>query len=279
MALTPIDVQQKTFATALRGYDLDEVDDFLDSVVVALKDYDQRLTDAQERISTLQAELSDRGDAEGAIARALVAAQRSADGILADAREEADRIVADANNEASELAGERDREQQKLRDEISAIRAKIVEVRSSVAELAAAIPATLDDMDAALEDHEEPAVGATFDAAQPVGGYEIASDEEDLEVEEDLDVPVDDVSVDDVPGRLTTSRHLADASEITGVEYVDLDGADADARGLLENDRVSAPSSAFSVEELSDQIDDAFDDIVSETGDSAETAHRPWEDD
>ena len=32
MPLTPIDVQQKTFATALRGYDLDEVDDFLDAV-------------------------------------------------------------------------------------------------------------------------------------------------------------------------------------------------------------------------------------------------------
>ena len=83
MPLTPIDVQQKTFATALRGYDLDEVDDFLDAVVVALKDYDQRLSDAQERISTLEAELNDRGDAEGAIARALVAAQRSADSIVA----------------------------------------------------------------------------------------------------------------------------------------------------------------------------------------------------
>ena len=273
MALTPIDVQQKTFATALRGYDLDEVDDFLDSVVVALKDYDQRLTDAQERISTLQAELSDRGDAEGAIARALVAAQRSADGILADAREEADRIVADANNEATELAGDRDREQQKLRDEIAAIRAKIVAVRSSVADLAATIPTTLDEMDAALEDHEEPSAGATFDAAQPVGGYEIASDEEDLEVEEDLDV-----AADDVPDRLTTSRHLADASEIGGVEYVDLDEADADGHSALEEDRPSVPASAFSVEELSDQIDDAFDDIVSEGGDSAESAHRPWED-
>ena len=104
MPLTPIDVQQKTFATALRGYDLDEVDDFLDAVVVALKDYDQRLSDAQERISTLEAELNDKGDAEGAIARALVAAQRSADAIVADAKEEAQRILSDADSEANELA-------------------------------------------------------------------------------------------------------------------------------------------------------------------------------
>ncbi|MEX1271686.1 MAG: DivIVA domain-containing protein, partial [Acidimicrobiia bacterium] len=65
MPLTPIDVQQKTFGTALRGYDLDEVDDFLDDIVTSLKDYEQRLRDAQERIATLEMEMTDRGDAEG----------------------------------------------------------------------------------------------------------------------------------------------------------------------------------------------------------------------
>ncbi|TDI37156.1 MAG: DivIVA domain-containing protein, partial [Acidobacteria bacterium] len=33
MAMTPSDVEQKTFSTVLRGYDLDEVDDFLDDVI------------------------------------------------------------------------------------------------------------------------------------------------------------------------------------------------------------------------------------------------------
>lgn len=253
MVLTPIDVQQKTFATALRGYDLDEVDDFLDAVVVALKDYDQRLTDAQERISTLQAELSDRGDAEGAIARALVAAQRSADGILADAREEADRIVSDASNEASALAGERDREQQVLRDEISAIQAKIVDVREAVAGLAATIPPTLDEMDAVLEVHAEPAVGATFDAAQPVGGYDIADEDEQVSPDDDDD--------------------FAEVGESGGVEYVDLDEDEAST----DDDRDEVGASP--IDELSDQIDDAFDEIVAEASDTSEGAHRPWEDD
>ena len=144
MPLTPIDVQQKTFATALRGYDLDEVDDFLDAVVVALKDYDQRLSDAQERISTLEAELNDKGDAEGAISRALVAAQRSADAIVADAKEEAQRILSDADNEANELADTRDAERRRLQTEIDELRSKVSSVRGSVAELAAAIPVTLD---------------------------------------------------------------------------------------------------------------------------------------
>ena len=263
MVLTPIDVQQKTFATALRGYDLDEVDDFLDSVVVALKDYDQRLTDAQERISTLQAELSDRGDAEGAIARALVAAQRSADGILADARGEADRIVADANNEASELAAERDQEQQVLRDEISAIQAKVAEVRDAVAGLAATIPPTLDEIDAVLGEHSEPAVGATFDAAQPVGGYDIADEVDDASFQED----------DDFEGTVDPDNSI-DSFGTSGVEYVDLDETETDAA-----DDPHDSSASDGIAELSDQIDDAFDEIVAEASDATETAHRPWEDD
>lgn len=269
MVLTPIDVQQKTFATALRGYDLDEVDDFLDSVVVALKDYDQRLTDAQERITMLQAEVSDRGDAEGAIARALVAAQRSADGILADAREEADRIVSDANNEASELSGEREREQQVLREEISAIQAKIIDVRGAVADLVATIPSTLDEIDSVLEEHSEPAVGATFDAAQPIGGYDIASEDEDM---------VASSQEDDGFGRHVDSDDSVDPFGSGGVEYVDLDNEDHRGEASTDDGLRETPP-AVAIDELSDQIDDAFDEIVSEASDSTGAAHRPWEDD
>jgi cell division initiation protein len=123
MTLGPIDVQQKTFGTALRGYDLDEVDDFLDEVVTTLKDYEQRLHERDDRIAELRATLEEQGDSESAIARALVAAQRSADGIVASAHEEAARIRAEAQEEAGELEAERAREQARVAAEIEKIRA------------------------------------------------------------------------------------------------------------------------------------------------------------
>lgn len=257
MPLTPIDVQQKTFATALRGYDLDEVDDFLDTVVVALKDYEQRLADAQERISTLEAEVNDKGDAEGAIARALVAAQRSADAIVADAKEQALQIVADADSEANELAETREAERRRLQREIDGLRAKVSSVRSSVAELTAAIPATLDEIDEVLDANSEPPAGATFDAAEPVGGYEIASDADD-EVDMDADIPEPDL--ERVPA---SGGHGA---------HVGLD----DAAGQLTKDESSEEMP--SVDELSQRIDSAFDDLVAEADEVSESAHRPWED-
>ena len=72
MALTPIDVQQKTFGTALRGYDLDEVDDFLDEVVTSLREYEEKLESANGRIAELEARAGDQGDDASAISRAFV---------------------------------------------------------------------------------------------------------------------------------------------------------------------------------------------------------------
>ena len=205
MPLTPIDVQQKTFGTALRGYDLDEVDDFLDEVVTSLKDYEQRLRDAQERISTLEVEMTDRGDTEGAIARALVAAQRSADSIIADARAEADRIIADAQTEASEVAKARDSEKAEAEAEIARVRGIVGELRQRLAVLSEAVGAKLDDAEDAVDDAtaeldapdepdveppvpawEEPAMGAVEDDDESEDDEDDDYDEED-EYDDDMD--------------------------------------------------------------------------------------------
>jgi cell division initiation protein len=264
MPLTPIDVQQKTFATALRGYDLDEVDDFLDAVVVALKDYDQRLSDAQQRISSLEAELNDKGDAEGAIARALVAAQRSADAIITDAKEEAQRIVSDADNEANELADTREAERVRLQSEIDGIRAQVSSVRSSVAELVASIPATLDQVDEVLDASTESPAGATFDAAEPVGGYEIAP--------EALDEP-EEITADEATESASEVEAAAEPEE--AAEQSDESGFGAEVRHLADDE----PAQGLpTIEELSDRIDSAFDDIVAEADEVSEGAQRPWED-
>src|SRR5690606_9878839 len=112
MPLTPIDIQQKTFGPELRGYNMDEVDDFLDEVVATLKDYDQRVRDAQDRIRALEAEIATRGEDETAISRALVAAQKQADTMLSEAREEAEAIRNEAHDESDRLRSERDAERQ-----------------------------------------------------------------------------------------------------------------------------------------------------------------------
>ena len=154
MPLTPIDVQQKTFGTALRGYDLDEVDDFLDDIVTSLKDYEQRLRDALERISALESEATTQGDAEGAIARALVAAQRSADAIVEEARSDASRIVADARSQADDLVVQREREAEDSQAEVDRLRGVVDELRRRVRALADDLDGSIGEMSQAIDEAE-----------------------------------------------------------------------------------------------------------------------------
>lgn len=165
MALTPIDIQQKTFGTALRGYDLDEVDEFLDEVVSTLRDQESALAEARQRIFVLEEEISRKGDVEGEIARVLVAAQRTADGLLDEARAEAERLleearldaermIAEAENRAETLAGERDEEAARVEADIEAFRANLAVLREAVSAIAARASGEADAIEEAIADAE-----------------------------------------------------------------------------------------------------------------------------
>ena len=146
MALTPEDVEKKTFATALRGYDLDEVDDFLDEVVAAMREM-------QERVASLEQapKQSPRGDIdESAVGRALIAAQATADRIIADAREEAERILSEARDEAQEWQEERAAKKADVEAEMNELSRAVAEVRNRLAVLATAVADKLDEMDEAI---------------------------------------------------------------------------------------------------------------------------------
>ena len=134
--LSPSDVEQKTFSTALRGYDLDEVDDFLDEVVATIKELNEKLTAAEQAPTPAAVDQGHRTDLpdESAVGRALVAAQETADQIVEDARRKAEKIIEDADNEADTLQSEH-----------------VAGVRAQLAVLATAVADRLDEMDESLE--------------------------------------------------------------------------------------------------------------------------------
>jgi cell division initiation protein len=154
MTLSVGDVENKQFTPAMRGYHVDQVDDFLDDVVTTLRAHEQRLRDAQDRIRTLEADMSSRGSDETTISRAFLAAQRSADALIADAEEAARRIRRDAEAEAAALTGERDEHRRKLIDEIEVMRGAVSNLRSRLGELAGTVGADVATMEAVLAEAE-----------------------------------------------------------------------------------------------------------------------------
>lgn len=101
--LTPIDIQKQDFDVSFRGYNADEVDDFLDLVG---KDYEKLYkenAEMRDKIATLQASVEQYRGMESSLKEAILLAQRSAEDIKKNASEKADNMVTDAQNRASDM--------------------------------------------------------------------------------------------------------------------------------------------------------------------------------
>ena len=160
MAITPADIQAQTFSEAKRGYDPGEVDVFLEQVsaeVDAMRnkivDLKNRLTATEQQLADAQAQLAaaaatpapapvpasapapEYSASERQISAALIAAQQTADNIVAEARENAERIRNEADAKAREVIRQALAEKQTEIEEIDRLKASREEFKNEYLKL------------------------------------------------------------------------------------------------------------------------------------------------
>lgn len=100
MAIKPIDVRRKEFKNSLRGYDANQVDDFLDQVADEFERAYSENARMREEISGLRERLQQFSDLEGSIRAALVHAEQAASDVRESANREAETVRESARREA-----------------------------------------------------------------------------------------------------------------------------------------------------------------------------------
>jgi cell division initiation protein len=122
MPIRPTDVRRKEFKSGFRGYDPNQVDDFLDAVA---DEFERNYTENQrmrEEVSSLRDRLQQFEDLEGSIRAALVHAEQASNDLRRAATEEAEGIKQSAKREAEFTIREaQSRSQQMLADSSSRI--------------------------------------------------------------------------------------------------------------------------------------------------------------
>lgn len=103
MALTPLDIQNKTFPTKMRGYNQDEVDDFLDLVVRDYEELTQRNRELEKAVEHSEEKLEYFNELKDALNQSIIVAQDTADKVKTSASKESEVIVTSAQNKADEL--------------------------------------------------------------------------------------------------------------------------------------------------------------------------------
>ncbi|WP_461224205.1 DivIVA domain-containing protein [Lacticaseibacillus suihuaensis] len=103
MALSPLDIHNKEFASRMRGYDKDEVNDFLAQII---KDYSAAIKHNEELEKSL-AETQDKikyfTDLKDALNQSIIVAQEAADKVKKNADQEAELITQQAEKNAQNL--------------------------------------------------------------------------------------------------------------------------------------------------------------------------------
>jgi cell division initiation protein len=100
MPIRPIDIRRKEFKISFRGYDPNQVDDFLDAVA---DEFERNYTENQrmrEEVSSLRDRLQQFEDLEGSIQAALVHAEQASNDLRRAATQEAEGIKQSAQREA-----------------------------------------------------------------------------------------------------------------------------------------------------------------------------------
>jgi cell division initiation protein len=100
MDLTPRDVHDKQFHDAWRGYNQEEVDDFLDKIAEALDRLTRENSALQTRLRELDQAVSTSRDTEEMLKKTLVTAQKAAEEAISSAKGKAEQLISEAENRA-----------------------------------------------------------------------------------------------------------------------------------------------------------------------------------
>ncbi|MFC6331346.1 DivIVA domain-containing protein [Paenibacillus septentrionalis] len=106
MSLTPLDIHNKEFSRRIRGYDEDEVNEFLDLII---KDYESMIRENKEmqnQILSLQERLNHFSNIEDTLSKTIIVAQEAADEVRNNAKKEAQLIVKEAEKNADRIVNE-----------------------------------------------------------------------------------------------------------------------------------------------------------------------------
>lgn len=106
MSLTPLDIHNKEFTRTFRGYDEDEVNEFLDQVI---KDYELTIRKAKEyeaKVKQLEEKISHFSNIEETLNQSILVAQETAEEVKGNARKEAKLIIKEAEKNADRIINE-----------------------------------------------------------------------------------------------------------------------------------------------------------------------------
>lgn len=147
--ITPLDIERKEFSKSMRGFNIDEVDTFLDEIIVDL----QKLMDENERlkgeVASLNQDLAKYKKSESSVMNTLESAKKLMNDISESAERRAEIIIKNAQLDAEVIQRDARESVSKLTEEGERLRQKVNRYREKYRQL---LEDELNELDGSSED-------------------------------------------------------------------------------------------------------------------------------
>lgn len=211
------------FSRSRKGYDIEQVDAFLDEIIDDIDVVEREREADAERMVKVQ-------ETENALAQALLIAQKAANDLEAKANENAARTIADAQEQADEIINNAKVEAYNIREkyeaEISELKAELESIRSFVETYKNAVLSEMDAHKAAFMQN----FGSEAIIAE--SGY-VTEEPEDADSDETLEAEEEVISEEEITEESETAEEIEEELQTDNIETINLDDI---IHGLPEND-------------------------------------------
>ncbi len=132
MKITPLDIQQQQFRVKFRGFDMVEVDNFLDQVANEFEELMRENNRVKEEDRQKGARIQELEGAEKDLRNALISAQQICEEIKNNARKEGELIVEDAKGNARRILETAQSQAMQVEAEIAQLKRQQAEFEASM---------------------------------------------------------------------------------------------------------------------------------------------------
>jgi len=130
--LTPVDIENKTFDRSFRGYDYEDVDNFMDLVTADYTTIYKENKELKEEISRLREKLVEYNEMKETLQSSLIIAQSASNDVKKNAEEKALTMVREAELKAANVIKGANDEVSKLKSSYDSLKIEVESYKSSI---------------------------------------------------------------------------------------------------------------------------------------------------
>jgi len=132
MKITPLDIQQQQFKTRFRGFDVREVDGFLEQMADAFEAMLRENEGLSNKIQRLKAENKGYKEREEAFKRAMLNSQKVLEQMKKNARKSAELVVAEAEVQAEKILNKAHNRLAQLHEDITELKRQRMQIEVQI---------------------------------------------------------------------------------------------------------------------------------------------------